>query len=151
MKRSYVILMSIILLLLIIFTPIIVSSVQEKQYYKNNIVSYTGFADITILEKYVEKDKNYLKLTLDSKYYIDRYNIKDNVRVFEVPSKELFDSINPNKPKNYIGITIQATVSKNDILEEEFNWLKSDPFAIIAKEEYSKYIKVVGISKTESN
>ncbi|KKO54008.1 hypothetical protein [Paenibacillus sp. DMB20] len=95
----------------------------------------------------MKKKKNYIKLTLDSEYYIDRYNIKDNVRVYEVPNKELFDSIDPNKSKDYIGITIQATVSMNDIIEEEFNWLRSDPFAIIAKEEYSKFIKVVSVSK----
>lgn len=106
---------------------------------------------MTILDKYAENGQYFLQFRIDSGYYIDKYNIKDNIRTYKLADHALFDQIDQNRAEDYAGITIEAMIDRRNISQEEARGIESDPFSIISRQEYSQYITVVNLSELKND
>ncbi|MDQ0257716.1 hypothetical protein J2S74_005178 [Evansella vedderi] len=144
MKKRIGILIGIVFLALFIL-PTTYSYIKERVYYKNHIVAITTFTEVTILDKIIEDDKFYLEFTFDSEHYIDKYKLEDNVRIYQLSSKELYEQVDLSRSDDYIGLTIESEIDKNKVSNQEINDFQSDPFLILSKQEYSNFITIVNI------
>ena len=144
MKKN-IVFIGLILLIILVSSPKIYSYFEEKFYFKNHIV--TAFSlSVIVLDKHEKDDNYYVTFSLDNQDHIDKYNIKEKEWVYKLSNKELFDKIDLEHLEKYAGFTVESIVDTRNISQEEENNFRSDPFLIMSKQEYSKYIRVVAIS-----
>ncbi|MEK3706287.1 hypothetical protein MKY87_19795 [Paenibacillus sp. FSL R7-0198] len=136
----------VIILLLVVFVPKFISYWNDRNYYSNNMVTYFSLAEFSILDKYVEGDTYYLKLSIDSEYFDSKYKLKGKTKEYSLGKNiDLFNKIDLNNPIKYTGIQLESTVPLNKINQEEKSNLRRDPISVISKEEYDDFITIIDV------
>lgn len=130
-------------LLVLALAPTTYSYVKEKIYYKNHFVAITTFAEITVLDKFIEDEKYYLKFTVDNEYYIDKLKMVDNVRIYQFENKALYDQVDINRSDEYIGLTIKSEIEKKSVYIVRTKHLVSHKLGIFVKIKGKKCIKEI--------
>ncbi|GEN44850.1 hypothetical protein [Alkalibacillus haloalkaliphilus] len=144
LKKGIGILIGVVLLALVL-GPATYSYVKEKMYYENQLFTIISFAEVTILDKFMEDENYYLEFTIDNEHYIDKYKINDCHRIYQLADKELYEQVDLSRTDDSIGLTIESEVDKNKVSNHEIRNFELDPFLVLSKQEYSKYIEIVDI------
>lgn len=144
-KRIFIFTGIALVIIIGLLSPKIYNYMDNKLYYSNHIVTYVSLAEFTVLDKYTEEDSYFLKISLDSEYFIEKYKIKDKVRTYKVDSKELYDKVNLSRSEDLLGLQIESVIPTDDILKEEIRTFRRDPIRVISKPEYSKFIKIIDV------
>lgn len=148
MKARKIIIISTVLLVFVFISPKIYKTIEEGLYFKNHIVSYIAFADISITDKFTKDNEYFIELNIESEHYIKKYKIQDNtLRTYKLSNEELYNQIQFDRNIDYAGITFKSVIDTRDITLDEAEKLKEDPLLIISRQEYSKYIEVINISE----
>lgn len=148
MKARKFIIISSILLVFVLISPKIYKTIEEGVYFKNHIVSYIAFADISITNKFTKGNEFFIELNIESEHYIKKYKIKDNtLRTYNLSSEKLYNQIHLDRNIDYAGITFKSVIDTRDMTQDEAEKFKEDPLLIISNQEYSKYIEVINISE----
>lgn len=113
------------------------------------IVSVSSIApdEFIILDKFTVDDDYYVKFRFESKYYFDKYNIKNNIRTYKVADQALYNVIDLKHTHAYPGFTIKSVVNPAEISEEEARKFKIDPQILISNQSYSKFNTIISIGQ----
>ncbi|WP_339304132.1 hypothetical protein [Paenibacillus sp. FSL R5-0519] len=145
-KKKILIGTLVIILLLVVFVPKFISYYNDKNYYSNNMVTYFSLAEFSILDKYVEGDTYYLKLSIDSEYFDSKYKLKGKTKEYSLGKNiDLFNKIDLNNLKKYTGIQLESVIPLNKINQEEKSNLQRDPISVISKDEYNDFITILDV------
>ncbi|MET3683440.1 hypothetical protein ABID56_001535 [Alkalibacillus flavidus] len=114
---------------------------KTNQTFTANI----SIADLTINDKFTENNQYYIDLTFENEFYVSRYNIENNKRVYRLSNKEIYEKIDLDSNDNYGGMTLKVMIHPNDINKEELQNIQQEPQLIFSKKKYSKYVEVIDI------
>lgn len=119
--------------------------IKKKIYFNNNIVVTIPLSNFNIIDTYTEDNINYITLTLEDEILLEKYQIKDNVRIYKTLSSDVYNEINTTI--DYPGIILEAIVDTKSISKNEAMLIRTDPFFILSKQKYSKWITISRTSK----